>query len=298
MSLKEKNATLSNGIVIPLVGMGTYSFKGKEASSLFKNAWEMGYRSFDTAWAYQNEVDLGKMLRESGIRRDEVFLTSKLHINNLYWPRFYYSFGGIRCKSVKQAYEGSCMRLGVDYLDLYLIHWPFPGFPRMWKELVQLYHESRVRAIGVCACLPKHLEYLYDYTGMSPHVNQIEMNPYNNRKDVVDFCHERGIVVEANSPLGGGVFTERLLSEPVLGVIARRHGVSTAQVILRWLIQQGIVVIPRSGDKNHLYQDLSLYGFSLFDSEICQIEGLNRGSFIRGDSRRVGLDGKFHKIVE
>ena len=285
---------LSNGVRIPLVGMGTYPFKQETIRSIFLTAWELGYRSFDTAWAYKNEMDIGRMLKKIGIHRDEVFLTSKLHINDLYWPKFYYSIGGVRCKSVRHAYEESCRRLGVDYLDLYLIHWPFPGYQRMWKELVQLYNASRVRAIGVCACLPRHLESLFECAGVFPHVNQIEMNPYNVRTDVVRYCQEKGIVIEANSPLGGGVFTEELLSESVIVNIAKHYGVSSAQVVLRWLIQQGIVVIPRSGDKNRLRQNLSLFGFSLSESDICQIGGLNREIYIRGDSRRVGLDGKYH----
>lgn len=292
-SMSISGILLSNGVVMPQVGLGTYPFKGEKVITIINNAWEEGYRSFDTAWAYKNEESIGRALKKIGVKREEVFLTSKLHINDLYWPRYSYKYGGFRKKTIAQAYDDSCKRLDVDYLDLYLIHWPFPKFNEMWRELVRLYKESKVRAIGVCQFLPQHIDFLFDDCGVYPHVNQIEMNPYNCRFDVVDYCRSRKISLIANSPLGGGVFTEGLLSEPVLQRIAFNHDVTSAQIVLRWALQKGFAIIPRSGDAGRMRQNINTEGFSLNESEVDAIDNLNLSRFIRGDSSRVGLDGKY-----
>ena len=277
---------LNNGVKMPLVGLGTYPFQKKAVYQLIETAYDLGYRSFDTAWLYKNEIDIGAALKDLGVPRNEVFLTSKIHIDSLYWPRYYYSlsFGGLKYKSVYTAYRDSCRRLGVDYLDLYLIHWPFPGYLKMWKEMTKLYDNKLVRAIGVSSFMPSHLDSLKD--------NQIEMNPYNSRQDVVDYCKMHGILVEAYSPLGRGVYTKDLLSDSVISDIAANHSVSTAQVIVRWFVQRGIVAVPRTNKRTKLFQNISVFDFSLSDLEMRGIDGLNRDLFIKGDSRDVGIDGR------
>ncbi len=287
--------SLSNNIKIPLISLGTHPFKGKDIHQLIEMAWELGYRSFDTAWMYDNEIEIGKVLRDLGIDRKEVFLTSKFHIDSIYWPRFYYSLpvGGLRYKSVARAYRDSCKKLGVEYLDLYLLHWPFPDYKQLWLKLEDLYNDQQVKAIGVCSFLPRHLESLKEVSSMLPHVNQIELNPYNSRTDTVHYCQAKGIAVQAFSPLGSGIFTKELLSDPTLTGIATRHQRSTAQTILRWMVQKDIIVIPRSKKRSSLAEDISLFNFSLTQEEMEDIDRLNRDSFLEGDSRRVGLDGRY-----
>ncbi len=287
--------TLSNGVLIPTISLGTHPFKGDDIHQLIEMAWELGYRSFDTAWMYGNEIEIGRVLRDLRIPREDVFLTSKFHIDSIFWPRFYYSLpiGGIRFKSVAKAYRDSCRKLGVDYLDLYLLHWPFPDYKQLWINLEELYNDQQVKAIGVCSFLPRHLESLKEVSGMMPLVNQIELNPYNSRLDTVQYCQSKGIAVQAFSPLGSGVFTKELLFDPILSSIATQHQRSTAQIILRWMVQKGIIVIPRSKKRASLAEDISLFDFVLTQEEMDDIDKLNRDCFLEGDSRRVGLDGRY-----
>lgn len=297
--MSEKTRTdsilLSNGIKTPVVSLGTYPFKGKDIHQLIETAWELGYRSFDTAWMYDNEIEIGKVLRDLRIDRDEVFITSKFHIDSIYWPRYYYSLpiGGLRFKSVARAYRDSCKRLGLEYLDLYLLHWPFPDYKRLWLSFERLYNEQQVKAIGVCSFLPKHLESLKEVSDLMPHVNQIELNPYNSRLETVHYCQSIGIAIQAYSPFGSGIFTKELLSDPVLIEIASRHEKSAAQIILRWMIQRGILVIPRSMKRSSLTEDIALFDFLLTQEEMDEVDKLNRDRFLEGDSRRVGVDGRY-----
>ena len=280
---------------MPRVCLGTYPFRGKEVYSLIKTAYDLGYRSFDTAWLYKNEIEIGRVIKDLGIHREEIFLTSKLHINNLFWPRYYYSYGGLKCKSVSQAYDDSCKRLGVDYLDLYLIHWPFPGYQKMWGELTKIYKANRVKAVGVSSFMPWHLESLRNISPLAPMVNQIEMNPYNAQAEVCTYCKNHGIRIAAYSPMGSGKFTKELLSDPVLLSVANNHRVSVAQVILRWMIQKQVIVIPRTNKEEKMRQNISLFNFELSDSEMQMVDNLNCNLFLEGDSRRVGEDGHYQK---
>ena len=291
----ETEVTLSNGVVMPTVSFGTYPFTGHAMHSLLEKASELGYRSFDTAWMYKNEVEIGKVLKDLDIPRDKVFLTSKLHINNLYWPRYYYSIGGIKYKSVWRAYQESCKRLQVDYLDLFLLHWPFPGYRKMWMELVDIYKKGMVRAIGVSSFMPWHLKEIIESSSVIPMVNQIELNPYNSGVSICDYCLGEGIQVQAYSPLGGGVFTVELLSDPILSRLADVYDVSVPQVVLRWMLQRKIAVLPRTGKLEKMRQNISLWSFSLSESEMALIDGLNRDLYLEGDSRRVGTDGYYQK---
>jgi len=286
-----KTVTLNNGVEMPIVGMGTWPYKGNELKQVFRTAWELGYRAFDTASAYGNEQAIGEVMREMGIKRDEIFLTSKIAASNLLWhPRNRFGLR-IPIYSVAHAYEKSCRNLGVDYLDLYLIHWPYPGYQKMWKAMSKLYRQGRVRAIGVSSFMPLHLEDLRQVSDVVPVVDQVEMNPYNSRGDVVEYCQSHNIQPEAYSPLGRGMRTPLLLKEPTLVDIAAAHNVTPAQVILRWLTQRQVVVIPRSNKPEKLEQNFHCVDFDLTDAEMEAINALNVDDFIKGDSRDVTTAG-------
>ena len=283
---------LNNGLSIPAIGFGTWPYNGNELQSIMEKACQLGYSLVDTAWLYQNETIIGNSIQKNINERDEVFITSKLHINNLYLHRYHYHFPNLRIRSVKQAYLASCNRLGVDYIDLYLIHWPFPNYLQMWESMTKLYKQGKVKAIGVSSFMPKHLESLKQVSDIVPAVNQIEMNPFNSRRDVVSYCLENGIIPEAYSPLGRGKLTMELMSNQLLQTIAHNHNKSVAQIILRWLHQHGVIVIPRTNKEDKLRQNISIFDFELSSQEMDKINSLNRDDFIRGDSRNIPINGK------
>ena len=280
-----KDITLNNGVKIPAVGLGTWPYLGDELMDVMEKAWDVGYRRFDTAWMYNNETVIGEFIKKKNIKRDEIFITSKLHINNLYLHRYHYRYPNIRVRSVKRAYKDSCRRLGVEVIDLFLLHWPFPGYLKMWEELTKLYLEGKVRAIGVSSFMPKHLEVLKEVSDVVPAVNQIEMHPYNSRNDVVEYCLNNGIIPEAYSPLGTGLRTQDLINNPVLSKIGSKNNVGVAQVILRWLYQQGVLSVPRTNKIEKLRQNISIFDFDLSPEDMNEINNLNKDDYIRDYSR-------------
>lgn len=265
-------AELSNGLKIPFVGLGTYPLKGVELLHNLEMAFSSGYRLIDTAGTYCNESDIGKFMKDNNINRKDLFLSSKV---NGYQLR-----GSIRRlflnrETVRTAYKHSCERLGVEKLDLFLLHQPFRGYEKAYKQLIQLYNEGLVEAIGVCNFDVDELIRLHDYCGVWPMVNQTEISPKNSFKDIIKFCQDHEIVVEAYSPFGRGHLVKELMSNPTLLQISKNHNCSVGQVVLRWIVQQNIVVIPRSTNEQRLKDNLNIFDFHLSEEEMGLIDKMN-----------------------
>jgi 2,5-diketo-D-gluconate reductase A len=262
---------LNNGVTMPQLGFGVWQVPDAEATTAVAEALKAGYRSIDTAAAYGNEAGTGAAIAQSGVDRADVFVTTKLwnddhgHDNTL------------------RAFDQSLTKLGLDVLDLYLIHWPTPArdtYVDTWKAFVELQKEGRVRAIGVSNFQPAHLRRLIDETGVVPAVNQIELHPYLQQDEARAFHAEHGIQTEAWSPLGQG---GELLSDPVVTKIALAHGKSPAQVVLRWHLQLGNVVIPKSVTPSRIRENIDVFDFELPDAEIELLSTLDRGGRIGPD---------------
>lgn len=266
--------TLSHGSAMPRVGLGTSPMNDTDAERAVSQALELGYRLVDTAENYRNEVGVGRALR--GAPRDEVFVTSKF---NKRW----HSVDGAR-----SAFEASAEKLGVEYLDLLLIHWPNPGQDRYvdaWRGLIELRDAGLVRAIGTSNFKPSHLQRVIDETGVAPEVNQIQLSPLWTKQENRDFHAQHGIVTEAWSPIGKG---SDLLERPVVVEIARAHGKTPAQVVLRWDVQLDVVPIPKSANRQRLEQNLALFDFELTDDEMAQLSALDGSGSVPADSDRFG----------
>ncbi|MCP8966969.1 aldo/keto reductase [Ectobacillus ponti] len=262
--------TLNNGLQMPVVGLGVWKAKdGEEVKTAVKAALAAGYRSIDTAAVYQNESGVGEAIRESGVPREELFITTKVWNSDQGY------------ESTLQAFETSLEKLGLDYVDLYLVHWPVKGkYIDTYRALEKLYADGRVRAIGVSNFHIHHLEDLMAHTSVVPAVNQIELHPRLSQTEIRSFCQQHGIAVEAWSPLmqGGGIFENETLR-----AIAEKHGKTPAQVVLRWDIQSGIVTIPKSVTPSRIQENLNIFDFELSAEEMAQIDALN-------ENRRVGAD--------
>jgi 2,5-diketo-D-gluconate reductase A len=259
---------LNNGVEMPQLGFGVWQVPDAEATTAVAEALKAGYRSIDTAAAYGNEGGTGEAIARSGVDRDEVFVTTKL------WNSDHGHDATLR------AFDESVRKLGLDVLDLYLIHWPTPArdlYVETWKAFVQLQKEGRVRAIGVSNFQPAHLRRLIDETGVVPAVNQVELHPYLQQAELREFHEKHGIRTEAWSPLGQG---GELLSDPVVTEIAARHGRSAAQVVLRWHLQLGNVVIPKSVTPSRIRENIAVFDFELPDEEMAALSTLDRGGRI------------------
>ncbi|WP_099221530.1 aldo/keto reductase [Listeria costaricensis] len=263
MGIKD-TVTLANGVEMPRLGFGVWKVKdGEEAVNSVKWAIEAGYISIDTAAAYRNEEGVGQAIRESGKPRDELFITTKLWNADQGYA------------STLEAFETSLSKLGLDYVDLYLIHWPVAGkFKETWRAFEKLYQEKKVRAIGVCNFHEHHLKELMADAEIIPMVNQIELHPLLSQEPLRAFCKEHDIVVEAWSPLGSG----QLLQNAELQKIADKYGKSVAQVILRWDLQHGIVTIPKSVHEDRIQQNADLYDFELHAEDMAAIDALNQNT--------------------
>lgn len=259
---------LSNGVKIPCVGFGTWQTPdGEVAVNAVKTALRLGYRHIDTAAGYGNEASVGRAVRESGLKRENVFLTSKL--NN---PDHGYD-------ATHRAFERTMKNLGTDYLDLYLIHWPNPvKFRSSWKEanagtwkaFEELYREKRIRAIGVSNFRPRHFAALMETAEIQPMVNQIRLCPGDIRTETVDYCRERGILLEAYSPLGTG----QVFEVPELKTMAEKYKKSVAQVCLRWSLQMGFLPLPKSVTQLRIQENAELFDFELSEEDVRTIAGL------------------------
>lgn len=268
---------LRNGADIPVLGLGTWPMKGAEAAAAVATALQSGYRLLDTAENYENEDGVGQGIRESGIDRSEIFVTTKM---NKKW----HSVDGAR-----QAYEASCARLGLDYIDLLLIHWPNPEqgqYVQAVEGLEALRLDGSLRAIGTSNFKPAHLQRVIDATGIVVDVNQIQLSPYTTRDSSRAFDTDHGIVTESWSPIGGS--GEDLRSDPVIAAVAEEHGKSTTQVVLRWHIQLGLVTIPKSGHAGRITENIDVFDFALSDDQMASISALDQGESQAADSDAFG----------
>lgn len=261
MSAPVQTVTLNDGRAMPRLGFGVYQVEDARAPEVVGAAIRAGYRSIDTAAIYHNEVGVGRAVRESGLPRADFFVTTKL------WND--------RHDAARPALDESLDRLGLDHVDLYLIHWPCPGqgrFVEAWKELVALREAGRARSIGVSNFTPEHLERIIGETGVVPAVNQIELHPRFQQAALRAVHGRHGIVTESWSPLGRG----QGLADPVLAAIAKAHGRSPAQVVLRWQLQAGLVAIPKTATPARIAENIAVFDFALSAEEMARIAGLDR----------------------
>ena len=255
---------LNNGVEIPQVGYGVFLVPAAETRAAVTSALETGYRHIDTARIYGNEQAVGSAVAESGIARDELFITTKCWNSDQGYD------------SALAAFDASVQRLGLDVVDLYLIHWPMPSKDRYvdtWRAFEKLYADGRARSIGVSNFHPPHLRRLFDETGVVPAINQVELHPWLQQDELRRFHAEHGIVTEAWSPISRG----EKLGDPTVGGIADKHGVTSAQVILRWHLDLGNVVIPKSVDPGRMAENLDLFGFQLDAHDTEAIATLDSG---------------------
>jgi len=275
MTLNIPSVKLANGVEMPAIGLGTWPMDDVEASSAVSTAIGMGYRMVDTAENYRNEVGVGEGIRRSGVPRSEIFVTTKFN-------REWHSIQGVRA-----ACEASLSRLKVDYVDLLLIHWPNPdqgGYVAAFEGLTRVLDAGLARSIGVSNFKPAHLQKLSD-AGFEPHLNQIQLDPYHRRQDVVAIHQAKGIVTAAWSPLGRG---NGLLTDPVIGAIAVSHDRTPAQVVLRWHAALGYVSVPKSSDPERQLQNLSIFDFDLSPSELDLLNSFEESNEEILDSDVVG----------
>lgn len=266
----QSTITLNNGTVIPQVGLGVFQTPdGATTVDAVTAALEAGYRHIDTAMIYGNETSVGEGLRRSGVPRGDVFVTTKLWNDD------------IRAHRGQAAFEESLERLGLDYVDLYLIHWPADGWQQAWDDLQAIYASGRTKAIGVSNFQRHHLEELLANSDVRPAVDQIESSPQFSNQELIDFAHAQGIDVEAWSPLGGTGGT--LLADPRLSEIGAKYGKSAAQVVIRWHIQRGVIVLPKSTHADRIRQNLDVFDFQLSDADMAAVNAIDTG-------RRNGAD--------
>ena len=256
---------LDNGQRIPQFGFGVFLIEPKDTEAAVTTALQAGYRHIDTAEMYGNEAQVGAAIAKSGLGRGEVFVTTKL--NN----------GAHRPDDARRAFDASLKALGSDYVDLFLIHWPLPtrydgDYVSTWNTLEEFYRDGRARSIGVSNFQPHHLRRLHQECEISPAVNQIEVNPYLTQDDVRGFCAEHQIAVEAWSPLARG----NVLGDPTIDDIARRVGKTPAQVILRWHIERGDIVFPKSVTPSRIRENIDIFDFELSGEDVEAISALNR----------------------
>lgn len=255
---------LNNGIEMPQLGFGVYQIKdADECRRAVENALEVGYRSLDAAASYGNEEAVGAAVRASGIPRDELFVTTKLWVS------------GVSYEGAKRGFDASLARLGLDYIDLYLIHQPFGDVHGAWRAMEELYEQGVVRALGVANFYPDHLADLMAFHEVAPAVNQVEVNPFFQQRGAQVYMEGRGVVMESWAPFAEG--RQGLFDNETLSGIAAAHGKSVAQVALRWQLQRGIICIPKSVHRERMVQNLDVFDFELTEDEMAQIGGLDTG---------------------
>lgn len=253
---------LHNGVAVPQVGLGLFLMQdAEEAKWAIKNAVATGYRHFDTAAAYGNEAVLGEALRETGVIRENLFITSKVWNNMQGYAK------------TKQAFQESLDKIGTDYLDLYLIHWYGKDVQGTWQAMEELYQEGRVRAIGVCNFTIQHLESMRSYEKVKPMVNQVETHPYFPQDELRDYLRLEGIAHEAWGPLSQG--KSDLLFHPVLQELGEKYKKTPAQIVLRWHVDRGSIVIPKSVNPGRIKENFEIFDFSLRPEEMTAIASIN-----------------------
>jgi len=256
---------LNDGKTIPQLGFGVWRLEEEDAPRVIGAAIDAGYRHIDTAQGYDNEAGVGRAIAETSVPREELFITSKLRTGHQGYD------------SALRSLDESLGRLKLDYLDLFLIHWPAPKHDRYaetWKALVEAQKQGKVRSIGVSNFLPEHIQRIIDETGVVPVVNQVELHPAYQQRDIREWHRQRDIQIECYSPLGGQ--DSKLLDNPDIEEIAKKHGKSPAQVIIRWHLQQNLVVIPKSSKPERAAENFDVWDFTLTSEDVQRIDKLDR----------------------
>jgi len=276
--------TLDNGVAMPALGLGVFLTPAEQTAGAVSTAIRCGYRLIDTASAYLNERAVGEGIRNSGVPRKELFITTKL------WPGQYGFDQALR------GFDGSLSRLRLDYIDLYLLHWPVPGSfadtVQAYKAIDRLRAEGRIRAIGVANFLPRHLQKLQEETGLVPALNQIELNPFYTQPETRAANAERGIVTQAWAPIGGTYLRNKNavtsgadtpLKHPLITGLAAKYGKTPAQVVIRWHLDHGFSAIPKSVHAERIIENFAVFDFALTNAEIAKIDALDTGVRAGGD---------------
>lgn len=264
---------LSNGVSMPMEGFGVFQIPEQECEQVIRNAIESGYRLIDTASSYQNEEAVGRAVKTCGIPREELFITTKAYIQEMGY------------ENTMKAFEGSLKRLGLDYLDLYLIHMPFGNYYGSWRAMEELYRAGRIRAIGVCNFLPDRLlDFCYNVE-IKPQVNQIERHPHYQRAEDLQLMEELGVQPEAWAPFAEGL--KGMFEEPVLMEIAAKHQKTPAQILLRWNVQQGVIVIPKSVHRERMEENRKIWDFELDAEDMQRIAELDKNCPSMLDTRKI-----------
>ncbi|WP_181349324.1 aldo/keto reductase [Thalassobacillus sp. CUG 92003] len=261
-----QTTTLHNGVQIPLVGLGVYKMQeGGEVEEAIQSALDVGYRHIDTASFYGNEEGVGTAIKQSDVPREELFVTTKIWNDEQGYDETF------------EAFQRSLDKLGLDKLDLYLVHWPIKGkFKDTWRAMEQLYHEGKVGAIGVSNFMPHHLDELMKDAEVKPMVNQIEFHPELIQQETRDYCKKHDIAIEAWSPLGRGHYFDA----PILKQLAEKYNKTPAQIILRWDLHQGVITIPKSSKRKRQEENADIFDFKLTDDEIDKISALDNNGRI------------------
>jgi len=265
--------TLNNGVEMPWLGFGVFGMDdGDEVVRAVRHALDTGYRSIDTATIYANERGVGRAIRESSIPREEIFLTTKVWNDDQ------------RRRRVLAAFDESLERLAVDYVDLYLVHWPVPGcYEDTWQVMEDIYETRRARAVGVSNFMPHHLEDLLSWSRFPPAVNQVEFHPRLVQLELLKFCRDRGVQVEAWSPImQGQVVQDRTIAE-----LAKKHERTPAQVTLRWDLQHGVVTIPKSSHPDRIAENARIFDFELSEEDMRRLDALDSGKRLGADPDNV-----------
>ena len=275
MNSIDYKVTLNNGKKMPLFGLGVYQSPRNETVSAVKQAISQGYRLIDTAAIYENEREVGQAIKESGVKREELFITTKLWLTDFGFDEAF------------KAYDASLKKLGLDYVDLYLLHWPMPMHWEVtldaWNALIALYNQGRIGSIGVSNFEPEMIERLIEAGSVVPAVNQVELHPYFQHKDLRDYHDRNSIITQAWSPLGAvdvyGINAKgrNIFFDEVINDIAKHYNKTVAQVILRWHVQHNIAVIPKSVHQSRIIENSEITDFSLNDDAMNAIDALNQG---------------------
>lgn len=258
-----KEVRLNNGVMMPAIGVGVFQVSEKETERVVSDALEVGYRMIDTAASYFNEQQVGNAIRRSGLKREELFITTKLWVQDHEYD------------DTLRAFDTSMKKLGLDYLDLYLIHKPYGNYYAAWRAMERLYKEGRIRAIGVTSFSSERLQDLFLHNEVKPAVNQLETHPFFQQQAANRFLQQEGIQHEAWAPFAEG--QNDIFNHPVLKAIADKYGKTTGNVILRWLNQRNIVIIPKSVHKERMAENLNIFDFTLSDEDMMTIAGLDTG---------------------
>ena len=268
-----KTVRLNNGIEMPMEGFGVFQIPEDRCEQVVKDAIDLGYRLIDTASSYQNEKAVGRAIAGCGVPREKLFITTKAYIQQMGYEK------------TKQAFQESLDNLGLQYLDLYLIHMPFGDYYGSWRALEELYREGKVRAIGVCNFLPDRLLDLCYNAEITPQINQIERHPHYQRKEDLEIMDELNVQPQAWAPFAEGL--KGMFDEPILKEIAEKYDKTVAQVILRWNVQQGVIVIPKSVHRERMRENLDIWNFKLEDADMERIGSLDKNCPSMLDTRKV-----------